>query len=265
MKGSLLHLLLLLVFGTGLAQETQLTGRVVVDTTALGGAHVINRQTGTEVKTAANGTFSITVKPGQNLVVTSGSTDVREFYISAETFKNQPYVLQVNPKSYELEVVVIEKGLTAEGLGLVPKGQKQYTAQEKKVLHFQGQQKGLSGFVNWLKGRKFLMGIEEKYAGKRVALAVLEGMYAETGLERDFQIPKGYTAAFLFFAVEDEKLEGLLREGRTGEARMMVPDIALKYLQTISTNEETIAPHTTPNVPAGNGAAAPAPAGQSGG
>jgi hypothetical protein len=263
MKNSLLCLLLL-TFATVFAQEQLLAGRVVIDSTGLGGAFVINKQTGAEVKTAYDGSFSIAVKPGQKLVVTSGSTDVREFFVDAASFARQPYTLAVEPKSYELDAVVIDQKLTPEALGIVPKGQKVYTPAQKKEIGFQTAQHGLTGFLNWMRGKKFLLEIEEKYAGKRVALETLNGMYTETELRVDLGIPAQYTEAFMFYAVDDAKLYELLRARRHGEARMLVPDVALRYLQTITTNE-TDTLNATDGVPAANGTAAPAPSGEGNG
>lgn len=253
---------LLLAFGTCFAQE-QLSGRVVIDSVGLGGAFVINKQTGKEVKTGHDGSFSIAVKAGQQLVVTSGSTDVREFYIGAQSFAQQPYVLAVEPKSYELDVVQIDRSLTPEALGIVPKGQKRYTPEEKKVLHYQGQQRGVVGFLNWVRGKSFLLKIEERYAKKRVAIEQLKGMYTDAQLVNDLHIPAQFTDAFLFYAVEDANLESLLLAHKKGEAYMLVPDLALKYLGTINTNEETTV-DAAANPPT-NGAGAPLPSGEGNG
>ncbi|KOS06554.1 hypothetical protein AM493_11290 [Flavobacterium akiainvivens] len=263
MKPALMWLLLL-IFGVASAQQ-ELRGRVMVDTVGVGGAFVINQKTGQEVKTGHDGSFTIAVKPGQKLAVSSASIDVREFYISAESFKQQPYILGVDYKSYELDEVVVESTVTAESLGIVPKGQKRYTAAEKKVLHYRGQQKGLTGVLNWMRGKKFLMEIDEKYANKRVAIEALQRMYTESQLVNDLHIPKQFTEAFLYFAVDDEKLAGLLRAYQYGAARLIMSEVALRYIETISTHEEAVPDTDNNDVPAANGTAAPEPARKSGG
>jgi hypothetical protein len=236
MKSKLTFLLIFTGF-MAYCQEQVLTGRVVADSIGLPGVFVINKAAGIEQKTDADGLFSITVKPGQKLVVYNDAITVREFHISADSFKNMPYVLAVERRSEEIEEVVINSSITRESLGLVPKGQKQYTPAQKRVLSYQGNTQGLSGFINLLRGRKFLEKIKTIYAKKEVDLYTLRGMYTEEQIVRDFNIPAQYAAAFLFYAVDDERMAETLKSGELGAARLLLAELSLKYLETIKEDE----------------------------
>jgi len=229
---------LLLVFCAAYSQELPvLTGRVTADTLGVANVFVINRQAGTEVKTDTKGNFSIGIKPGQTLVVYSDNTVAREFYISADSFKNPPYVVAVEIKGFEIEEVVINQTITSESLGLVPKGQKRYSPEEKRAMSYKGNTRGISGVVNFFRGRLFLEKIKAKYAVKEVHLFALQRLYTEEQLVRDFSIPALYAKAFYYFAIDDERVVSMLQANEPGAVRLILAEVAMKYLDTLKEDE----------------------------
>jgi hypothetical protein len=214
------------------------TGRVLNDTLPLANVFVINKTTGAEVATDAAGNFSIGVKPGQKLVVFSNRTVVREFIIDTHAFNNMPYALSVEMKGTQLEELIIEAPLvTSESLGLVPKGAKKVTADEKRVLRYSGNTRGLSGVVNFLKGRLFLEKIATKYAEKEMYLNILAGMFTDDAIISNYNIPPQFARAFLFFAVDDADLTKALESRNYGAAKLLLSGISLRYLEAIKSNE----------------------------
>ncbi|MES2484894.1 MAG: hypothetical protein V4581_02955 [Bacteroidota bacterium] len=233
----LLLWLLLLAF-TAYAQDLpMLSGRITTDTVGMANVYVINKKLGTEVKTDASGNFSIGVKPGQTLVVYSDVIDPREFHISADSFINPPYIMAVELRGFNIEEVVIEQTVTSEGLGLVPKGQKRNSPEKKRVLNYQGNTSGLTGFINLLKGRKFLEEIKTKYAIKEMHLVMLQGLYSEAQLVSDFHIPELYAKAFYFYAVDDDRMAQVLNANQPGAAKLLLAELSLKYLEMLKEEE----------------------------
>ena len=225
--------LLLLAFTAHAQDLPMLSGRITTDTVGMGNVYVINKKLGTEVKTDADGNFSIGVKPGQTLVVYSDVIDPREFYISADSFINPPYIMAVELRGFNIEEVVIEQTVTSEGLGLVPKGQKRNSPEQKRVMAYQGNTTGLSGVVNFLKGRLFLEKLKTKYAIKEMHLFALQRLYTEAQLVRDFSIPAEYAKAFYFYAVDDERIAVALNANQPGAAKLLLAELSLKYLEIL--------------------------------
>ncbi len=245
MKSKICVLLLFTI--AGLAQDRQaLKGKASIGETPGSGLFVINNKTGEEVKTDNSGNFSIMAKPGDALAVYSDKTDVREFAVSADTFKESPYTVSVNYKAYELDEVEINeyKRIDSESLGLVPKGQKQYTPAEKKLktagdfkpimlLGIIGGGLPIDPIINAINGRTKMLKKALATERKEMLIEKVHGIYTEDEIVNKFDIPKEYVNGFIFYIVEDSEFATVLKEGNTERAKFLMATLALKYLTLI--------------------------------
>ena len=222
-------------------QRDTLHGHISVAEASAPGIFVINKNTGAEVKTNNNGLFKIPARNGDRLVVYSDKTVVREFYIDANAFKNQPYALEVEPQGYEVEEVFVDHTLTAQSLGIVPKGQKQNTVAERRLYTAAGDRPlwvyalGLLAgsmpvdpFINAITGRTKML--KKEMAGERggVVFKKISGVYTPDELTR-LGIPPEKANGFLYFAAEDATLNNVLSESDE-RIRLELAVIANKYL-----------------------------------
>lgn len=111
MVNKLLCFLLLFLFVAGSATAQSLQGRVISGKQDVSDVFVINKYTGAETKTNTTGNFVIQAKPGESIVVYNTKIMIREFMLTAESFKNTPYDVSVNYHPYQLDEVVIDKRL----------------------------------------------------------------------------------------------------------------------------------------------------------
>ncbi|MCW4469356.1 hypothetical protein OGH69_10300 [Flavobacterium sp. MFBS3-15] len=229
------------------AQDRQLLhGKVLIGDDPGAALFVINNKTGTETKTGNDGTFSLLAKEGDALAVYSDRTDVREFDITANSFKENPYVMSVNYKAYELEGVEIDKykNVNSESLGLVRKGSKKDTPAERK-LKTAGEFKpvmllGLIAggmpvdpIINAITGRTKMLKKALATERKELLIEKIYGLYTEEEIATGFSIPKEYVNGFVFHIVEDADLAAALNAGNTDRVKFLMAGLAAKYLEII--------------------------------
>ncbi|MES2484893.1 MAG: hypothetical protein V4581_02950 [Bacteroidota bacterium] len=239
----LLYILLLIAL-PAMAQERQtLLGKVMVDDTAVAEVFVINKQTGTEVKTDAQGGFSIAAKPGDRLVVYSNKVNVREFVLGQASFVNMPYVLSVEIKAEQIEEVVVNRQtVTSESLGLVPENQKRLTVAERRLAA--ADSGPIDILLNLLSGRKKMLERELATEKKELAMEALNGILNEDEIASKYKIPIDQVTAFLFYVIEDPRIIEAVKSGNDARVDLLMIDLATPFL-ALKTEADT--PVTQPS------------------
>jgi hypothetical protein len=246
MVNRLLYTMLMLCPLFAFCQERQIfNGHVVAGNLSVAGVFVINKATSIETKTDNNGNFTIPARTGDYLVVYNSSIDVREFYISDITFKQQPYTMEVKPSAYELKEVVINNNVSAQSLGIVPKNQKRYTPAERRLYTASDWKPSFSVgttagvviptdfIINAINGRTKMLKKAVKTENKEVAIDKINGLYTEQEVVDELGIPAEYVQGFLFFAVEDVACAKALKSKNDDLSKLMLMELAKKYLVLI--------------------------------
>ncbi|MES2484892.1 MAG: hypothetical protein V4581_02945 [Bacteroidota bacterium] len=260
MKTKLIAILLVFCLHAAAQQHDTLQGHIVVAGAGAPGVFVINKNTGTEVKTNNKGLFKITAKNGDRLTVYSNKTVVREFYIDANAFKNPPYAMEVEPQGYEVEEVFVDHTITAQSLGIVPKGQKQNTVARRRLYTAAGNRPlwvyalgllagsmPLDPFINAITGRTKMLKKELATEQREVVFQKIEGVYTHDELTTRLGIPADKADGFLYFAAEDATLNSILSESDE-RIRLELAVVANKYLilqQETTVVNQTPAPNVT--------------------
>ena len=155
-------------------------------------------------------------------------------------------LLIVELGTYELEEVVIDNILSPEELGLVPKGQKQYTPAEKKLITA-GEIKSALDVVAILTGGKSFDAVINAVTGKtkrlkkelkteKKVLLINEAtaLYNKEEIVKTLNIPEEYVEGFLFYAVEDETFALAVNEKNDNKAKFILSGLAVKYLEILA-------------------------------
>lgn len=246
MINKLASLFLLFVALAAIAQEKQmLHGKTVLDNVGIPAVFVINKNSGIETKTDALGSFSLPALPGDVLVFYNSKIIVREFTLTDSSFKTQPLIVTVSYTANELEEVVIEKNITSESLGIVPKGQKKntprerrlYTAGDFKPIHLLGLIGGslnVDAILNKINGRTNKIKKEIVLEKKMVFMYKINNIYSEEDIVTTFRIPKEYVQGFVFYVAEDPDFAASMKAKNTTMAKFLMTDLAVKYLKLIT-------------------------------
>lgn len=236
----LLTLLLLLYTVTAFCQQ-DLYGRIISGDMAVSGVFVINKRTGAEVKTDNNGYFTLSVKPGDRIALYGKSVEVREFSISEAALKAKPYELEAELKATVLNEVKLSR-INPETLGLVPKGQKQYTPAERR-LKTAGEFKpnflfmlggGISmpfdPIINAITGRTKMLKKNVAAEQKEGLISKFGNLYTEEQISRTFGIPPQLVNGFVYYAIEDADCAEALRTKNNDLIKLRLMVLAEKYM-----------------------------------
>lgn len=227
-----LYILLILLSAQAFSQE-RLYGKVVSNIEAVPGVFVINKRTGAEAKSDNKGLFNLEVKIGDELAVYSAKIVTRNFTVNKEWFDDNPFIISVDQQMYELEEVVIDHQVTSESLGLVPKGQKQYTPAERRL--YTATTGLLDPLINLITGRTKMLKKALETEKKEMLIQEVNGMFSEAEIQQ-LNIPEEYVKGFVFFIVEDKDFAAAVRNGDEGLVKYHMTELAKKYVKIL--NEE---------------------------
>lgn len=250
MSKYILPYILLFPFFVFCQNREMLQGRVVAGENPVSNIYVINATAGTETITRT-GNFSIEAQPGDRLVFYHKNIITREFILKKESFSESPLVVSVNLKAYEMNEVVIDKfnNINEESLGLVPKGQKQYTPAERR-LKTAGEFKPIMLFgilggalpvdpiINAITGRTKMLKKELAVERKEQLLDMTGNLYeTEAQIAREYNIPEAYTKGFMYYCIDDTGFANAVKAKDTNQAKFLMAALAEKYLQQIESEQ----------------------------
>lgn len=223
-------------------QRRELHGRVKSGDAVLPGLFVINNITGAETKTDSKGNFTLLVKPGDRIAVYGKSIEVREFAISEASLRDNPYILSVEISTAELEELKINY-ISAESLGIVPKGQKQYTVAERRLktagefkptfmfLLMGGISMPLDPIINAISGRTKMLKKNLATERKEFGIEGINSIYTPAQITEKLHIPAELVNGFVFYAVEDPECAEAIRVKNNELVKLRLMVLAEKYLK----------------------------------
>ena len=250
------YLLLFLLMCTAAfsQQRKPLQGRVIAGDAIVPGVFVINKHTGAEVKTTGYGDFILQARAGDRIVVYGKIIEVREFVLSEASFNQKHYLREVEARGTDLQEVVIND-INPESLGLVPKGQKQYTPAERRLktasefkpnflfLLMGGIAFPMDPIINAISGRTKMLKKNLAIERKEFNLAKLSGIYTPEQIITKLHIPEELVDGFAFYAVEDAECMEALRVKNNDLVKLRLMVLAEQYLALQKENEQ---PENTP-------------------
>jgi hypothetical protein len=253
MKTKLLLLLFLCSFAGMAQQRKSLKGRVTVAEASLSGAFVINKATGQEVTTDAQGLFSLPARKGDKIVVYSTKIETREFFITDDAFKNMPYAMAVTAKAFDLDEVVVTdtvsivQPVSGRAAAYSP-GERRANIGAETKLHTLDHLGGgvavpLDAVFNGSEKRKQLRR-ELKTEQLQKNIDGISAIYSNDQITSYLGIPEAQIDAFLYYAAEDVVISNALKEKNTEMVKMQLSEVAIEY--TGLQQEEEVVPITSP-------------------
>lgn len=239
---------------TALGQSRQLLTGIIVadgDQSRLSKIYVINPKGATETKTGLDGSFQIAAQAGDILTVYSTLTEVRQFAITNDSWLEKPLVLSVSLKSIELEEVVIERSLTSESLGIVPKDQRKFTPAERKLrtasrmtpeilmnnVLVHGQDVGkvigvgvpTDAIINSINGKTKQLKKELEVEKKEYLLEKISLIYTDAEIIETLKIPLCYKYGFYYYLLESGPFRSAIEEDNETQIKFLMAELATEY------------------------------------
>ena len=234
-KYTLQFIILLLVqvtFGqTNIIKEIR--RKITADSVAVDRITIVNVSTEKATVSDVNGFFTIPVKEGDVLVFTAVNLEGLRRKINKQDMLQEVISVLIIPKSIVLkEVVVNESAISAESLGIIPYGQKKYSAAERK-LYTATSGGGIDGLLNTISGRKAMLKKEIIIEKKEQLLARIDVLFEDKYYTETLRIPEDYIKGFQYYCVDDAAFANALRDKNKTLVMYLIVKLAENYNEII--------------------------------
>ncbi|MCW2120256.1 carboxypeptidase-like regulatory domain-containing protein [Flavobacterium sp. 7A] len=218
------------------------SGRVSSSMSDLEGVYVINLKTEKMVQTDKKGDFTIAAVKGDSLIFSMFQYTRLTLALTDENLRNGKLEVNLFPLMNYLDEVIIGKysHINAVNLGIIPAGQRSYTAAERKLMaagDFSGSggaSVGLDPLLNLFSGRTTMLKKELAVEKKEKFMLQLEYMFDEAHYVTKLKIPLIYIRGFMYYAVENPKFTRVLETKNKVSIEFLLGQLAEMYKETIT-------------------------------
>ena len=246
----------ILVASKAFAQEpgpVKLSGKVIADMSNLEGVYVINLKTEKAAITEKGGYFSIPAVVGDTLMFSAVQFKGIRIVLTQKHFENDFLFVKMEPIMNQLKEVIVRRGydnINAVSLGIIPKGQKSYTAAERKLytatdLNASASLSGMAGgsisadpLLNFISGRTGMLKKQLEVEKKESYLKQLEKLFDIDHFVNRLKIPSEYVKGFEYFAVENIKFTKILDSKNITTIEFLLGELATKYNEIIASENK---------------------------
>ncbi|AWG20243.1 hypothetical protein FFWV33_01220 [Flavobacterium faecale] len=233
------------VFSVSFGQQlpaTFVSGKVSSTMDNLESVYVINLKTEKMVQTDSKGDFTIAAVKGDSLVFSMFQYTRLTIGVKAENIEGLKMVVNMFPLMNYLDEVIIGKysHINAVNLGIIPEGQRSYTAAERKLKQagsFSGSggaSVGLDPLLNMFSGRTAMLKKELVVEKKEKFMLQLEYMFDEDHFTNKLKIPSIYVRGFMYYAVENPKFTRVLETKNKVSIEFLLSELAEMYKEGIT-------------------------------
>ncbi len=243
-KGCLFFFCTLVIFSTQsqVLPRQEITGLVVLRDVPMEKINVRNDDSGYSTSSAVDGTFKMMVRLDEALVFTAVNLETRRVKITQEILRAGFVKAIMTETTVPLPEVIVNdnKGITAENLGIIPRGQRKYT-QAQRRLHEATSGGGivpLNPILNAISGRTRMLKKEILVEQKEKLLLQLDGWFDDEYYIQTLKIPEDYIAGFDFYIINDADFVRALRAKNKTLTKFLAQGLARNYLQDIEAEQK---------------------------
>lgn len=217
--------------------EKIIIGTVVCDARNLEGISVINCMNKMMAVTDNNGCFSILAKEGDILNFSGIDYKYLKKYVYRHEYKSGTMVVDMVFNSVELEEVIINKksNISAENLGIIPRGQIKFTPQERRLYSNSG---GIQGLYSFISGERETLKMNVEIEKKELLLKKMEYMFDEKYYVKTLKIPEELIKGFQYYCVEDSEFAKSLDGKNKSMSMFLMTNLASVYNQNRTEKQE---------------------------
>jgi len=210
--------------------EKMITGIVASNGIKLEGISIVNCSNKMIAVTDVDGCFSIQAKDSDILDFSGIDYKYLRKYVYMFEYISGTMEVNLTPKAIELDEVIINKyaNITAERLGIIPKGMVRLTPQQRKLYDNSG---GIQGLYSYLSGEKKFLKMNVEIEKKETMLKKLDYLFGNKYYTERLKIPEEYIKGFQYYCVENpEFVESLNLKNRT-KTMFLMTNLAFAYNQ----------------------------------
>jgi hypothetical protein len=232
-------------------ERTVLNGKIISITNDLEGVYVVNAKTEAMSTTNTDGSFSIMAKSGDTLVFSSIQFKENRVLLTSENFSDLNFTVKLSLLMHQLQEVIIKRydNINSVALGIVPSGQRSYTAAERKLqtataLNATANAGTMAGgsvsadpLFNFFSGRTAMLKKELAVEKKEFFMRLLENMFTLDHFVDRLKIPLEYVKGFEYYAVENEKFTAILNSKNKTSTEFLLGELAVKYKEILASEK----------------------------
>jgi len=225
-----------------------LKGKVVADANATEGIYIINLKTEKATVTDENGYFFIEASVCDTLMFSSIQFKGLKIELSPNDFSKGLLIVKMKPIMNQLkEVLVFQyKNINAVALGIIPKGQRSYTAAERRLKAATGYDAriglntslSIDPLLNLFSGRAAMLRKELEVERKEILIQQIANLFDENYFLFRLKIPREYIKGFQFYIVENTSFVSTLQSKNKSMITFLIGELALKYNTIISDEKQ---------------------------
>lgn len=236
----------MLVFSQRSAEQL-LRCHVVSDSVGVEGINIVNLVNEQTAISDSNGDFSILVKLDDMLILTSINFEYKRRIIEQQDLTNPVLTIEITPKVTQLNEVIVNPypNITAEKLGIVPKGQKRYSPAERKLetagdfkpiqlLSILGGSMPLDPVLNAINGRTSRLKDQLAIERKELLLEKIKARYSDEFLIGEMGIANENIGGFQYYIVDDSNFVEMFTQRKNELAALRLATLAVQYNEIIS-------------------------------
>jgi hypothetical protein len=161
--------------------------------------------------------------------------DVIKLKITQTDFGQNLLFVKLTPRSKMIEKVIItnQTVITAEGLGLVPKGQKRYTVAERRILSSEVGKVSIGGLINIITGYNKELKRNLEIEKREKLIDKIRNQFEKDYFITILHIPENYIDGFLYYIGEDKKSYEILIGNDINAKMFKLADLAINYMKII--------------------------------
>ena len=225
-----------------LAQNDSIVkGKIIVETNDNDGVTIINLANKHSTISENGGYFKIKAKVNDTIMFSAIHLEARKIVITKKDFgPNLLFIkLKIHTKHIKEIMITNGDGINAESLGLVKKGQKQYTPAERrlKTASALDGQWGLNTafsidpLFNWLSGRTKQLKKELEVERKEFLQEKIINNFERDYIIQILKIPDDYVDGYIFYVVEDQTLVDAIKARNKTMVSFRLSFLATEYLK----------------------------------
>ncbi|WP_396180877.1 hypothetical protein [Flavobacterium sp.] len=239
---TVLQILILLIAQIVFSQnDSIIKGKIIVETNDNEGITIVNVSNKTNTISGNGGYFKIKAKVNDTIMFSAIHLVGKKHIITKKDFGKDLLFIKLDIYTRHIKEIMVTNAddITAESLGLVPKGQKKYTPAERRVKtagDFNGQfglntAFSIDPLLNAISGRTKQLKAELEVERKEFLQYKINANFDSELIMNQFHIPEEYVSGFVFYIVEDEELKAAAKAKNKTLISFRMSALAVDFLK----------------------------------
>lgn len=237
-----LHILFLLLSQFVVSQnDSILKGKIIVETNDNEGITIVNISNKTNTISGNGGYFKIKAKLNDTIMFSAIHLIGKKHIVTKKDFGKDLLFIKLDIYTRHIKEIMVTNAddLTAESLGLVPKGQKKYTPAERRVktagdwsgTGIAGALFSLDPMLNAISGRTKKLKSELEVERKEFLQSKINANFDSEYIINQLHIPEEYVEGYIFYIVEDTDLKAAAKAKNKTLITFRMSALAVEYLK----------------------------------